>query len=99
MGTFCHDIEHREISDEEGQKLASEWRIPFYECSSETGLNVDEMFMKAASLAFKYSRYDELKVTIDENNLEELKLLCTGKGFGLSHGSFNSCSEVFDDLF
>ena len=41
----------REVSTEEGQKLADEWGVPFIECSAFNGVNVNEMWREAAKLA------------------------------------------------
>ena len=37
------DLE-REVSTEEGQKLAEELGVPFIETSAKSGLNIDEIF-------------------------------------------------------
>ena len=42
---FTCDIDNeREVSTAEGQNLAKEWSIPFFEASAKTRINVDEVF-------------------------------------------------------
>lgn len=41
----------RQVSEEEGKKLAGEFNVPYLETSAKTGQNVDEAFRKLAMLA------------------------------------------------
>lgn len=37
-------VEERKVSTKQGELLAEEYEIPFYECSSKTGNGVDDIF-------------------------------------------------------
>ena len=45
------DVEDkRQVTEEEGNKLASELGVPFFETSAKVGTNVKTMFQRVASL-------------------------------------------------
>jgi Ras-related protein Rab-8A len=44
VGNKCDMLDDKVVSTEEGQKLASEFGIPFWECSAKTDINVDSSF-------------------------------------------------------
>ena len=45
----------RQVSEEEGQRVADIFKIPFYEVSAKKNINVDEVFFEAAMQAMKSS--------------------------------------------
>ena len=52
------DLEaERQVSREDGEKLAREWGCPFYEASAKTGHNVEEVFMDVAHQIYQSSEY------------------------------------------
>jgi len=44
VGSMRDLAEQRQVSYQEGQTLADSWGVPYLECSSKTGLNVNEVF-------------------------------------------------------
>ena len=47
VGNNCHiSDEEREVSIEEGQGKADEFKIPFFETSCKDGININEVFEK-----------------------------------------------------
>ncbi len=40
--------DQRQVTTEEGAAMAEEFKIPFFEASAQSGLNVDEMFTSVA---------------------------------------------------
>lgn len=49
VGNKCDMLDDKVISTEEGQKLAQEFGIPFWECSAKTDINVDASFQGLAA--------------------------------------------------
>ena len=45
IGNKCDEEEKREVTYEEGEKMASKYGMPFLETSAKTGRNVDRAFM------------------------------------------------------
>jgi Ras-related protein Rab-8A len=48
VGNKCDMLDEKVVSTEEGQKLAKEFGIDFWECSAKNDINVDESFMGIA---------------------------------------------------
>ena len=44
IGNKIDKIEERKVSTEQGEKLAQEFNLPFFEASAKSGENVDEIF-------------------------------------------------------
>lgn len=44
MGNKCDLVEEREVTTEEGKKLATSWHAQYLECSAKTGKNVEVLF-------------------------------------------------------
>lgn len=49
IGSKCDCAEKRVISSEQGQQLADELGIPFFEVSAKDNINIDEAFYKLVS--------------------------------------------------
>ena len=80
--------EKREVSKEEGQELANQYGIDFFETSAKTGQNVEELFYNSAEYI--------------ENKIEEGYYDLENEGCGIKEG-FNQQkmkqihSEIDDD--
>ena len=62
-GNKCDLEDERYVTTEEGQKLANEWNVPFYETSAKNMINVDEIFAEAVRLIRKkYTRTPEPEI-------------------------------------
>ena len=70
IGNKIDKIEERKVSTEQGEKLAQEFNLPFFEASAKSGENVDEIF-KAL-----YKKISEVYIDIQKENGEKLT---TGK--------------------
>ncbi len=46
VGNKCHLTDQRVITTEEGEDLARKFGCPFFEASSKTGVNVDQIFLE-----------------------------------------------------
>ena len=58
-GNKCDlDESEREVQKEEGQKLAEEWGVPFFETSAKTKINDHEVFYE---IVREVRKYDEAK--------------------------------------
>ena len=66
IGNKIDKAEDRQISTEQGQKLAEEYNLPFFETSAKSGENVDEIF-KAL-----YQKISEVYVDIQKEKGEKL---------------------------
>ena len=59
-GNKCDlDESEREVQKEEGQKLAEEWGVPFFETSAKTKINDHEVFYE---IVREVRKYDEAKI-------------------------------------
>eukprot|EP00301_Raphidiophrys_heterophryoidea_P013653 c21123_g1_i1.p1 GENE.c21123_g1_i1~~c21123_g1_i1.p1 ORF type:complete len:236 (-),score=60.07 c21123_g1_i1:300-926(-) len=56
IGNKCDLIDQRVISTEQGQRLANEYKIPFFETSAKTSENVEEAFTSVARDIMKQLR-------------------------------------------
>jgi Ras-related protein Rab-8A len=45
VGNKCDMLDEKVVSTEEGEKLAKEFGIPFWECSAKNNINVEESFI------------------------------------------------------
>ena len=66
IGNKIDKKEERKITTEQGQKLASEYNLPFFEASAKSGENVDEIF-KAL-----YKKISEVYVDIQQEGGRKL---------------------------
>jgi len=67
IGNKIDKNDERVISTEQGEKLAKEYDLPFFEASAKSGENVDEIF-KAL-----YKRISEVYIDIQKEKGEKLK--------------------------
>ena len=44
VGNKVDDEEHRVVQTEEGEKIANEFKLMFFECSAKSGINIDTTF-------------------------------------------------------
>ena len=44
VGNKVDDEEHRVVKTEEGEKIANEFKLMFFECSAKSGINIDTTF-------------------------------------------------------
>jgi Ras-related protein Rab-8A len=49
VGNKCDRLDEKVVSTAEGQKLAAEFQMPFWECSAKTDINVDPAFQGLAA--------------------------------------------------
>ncbi|CAI6358686.1 unnamed protein product [Macrosiphum euphorbiae] len=66
IGSKCDDKSNRAISIEEGQKIAEQFRIPFFEVSSKTNVNIEKLF---------YTMISKIYTSEQTKNEDLLKLL------------------------
>ena len=59
VGSKCDLEEDREVPKTEGETLTELLRIPFFETSSKTGLNVEEAFFEVVRKIKKYKEDDD----------------------------------------
>mmetsp|Transcript_25164 Transcript_25164/g.45547 ORF Transcript_25164/g.45547 Transcript_25164/m.45547 type:complete len:201 (-) Transcript_25164:493-1095(-) len=48
VGNKCDMLDEKVVSTEEGQKLAAEFGIPFFECSAKNNIHVEDTFLGLA---------------------------------------------------
>ncbi|KAG7914363.1 hypothetical protein KL925_004594 [Ogataea polymorpha] len=70
VGNKCDDTESRQVSEKQGELLAEELNVPFMEASAKSGLNVNEVFYKLASLILEKNG-DDLAVPTDKLNVNQ----------------------------
>ncbi|KAH3666939.1 hypothetical protein OGAPHI_003389 [Ogataea philodendri] len=70
VGNKCEDSESRQVSEKQGELLAEELGLPFMEASAKSGLNVNEVFYKLASLILEKNG-DDLAAPADKLNVNQ----------------------------
>ncbi|KAG7806815.1 hypothetical protein KL921_004609 [Ogataea angusta] len=70
VGNKCDDTESRQVSEKQGELLAEELSVPFMEASAKSGLNVNEVFYKLASLILEKNG-DDLAAPADKLNVNQ----------------------------
>ena len=69
VGNKIDDEENREVSKEQGEKLAKKYGFIFSECSVKDGINIDDIFYKLAeNIYYNFKNNEKL-----EENLKILK--------------------------
>ena len=66
LGNKCDIEDKRQISKQEGEDLASEYKVKFMETSAKANINVEEAFMSIAK-AIK-TKMDSKVVAVPTNN-------------------------------
>ena len=61
VGNKIDDEESRKVSTEEGEKMAKEYGLDFYETSAKTGVNIDSTFKEMAEKIFETYTKEEKK--------------------------------------
>ena len=61
VGNKIDDEESRKVSTEEGEKMAKEYGLDFYETSAKTGINIDSTFKEMAEKIFETYTKEEKK--------------------------------------
>eukprot|EP01115_Flamella_aegyptia_P007507 TRINITY_DN3116_c0_g2_i1.p1 TRINITY_DN3116_c0_g2~~TRINITY_DN3116_c0_g2_i1.p1 ORF type:complete len:196 (-),score=26.62 TRINITY_DN3116_c0_g2_i1:82-669(-) len=60
IGNKCDLAKSRKVKKAEGEKLAEEYNVPFYECSAKAKINIDQAFEECVRLVIKASENGEL---------------------------------------
>ena len=68
---FDMATKHRQVSEEEGWRIAEQFDIPFYEISAKKNINVDEVFFEVSMQAMKNS---DILAQDDLNENDKVKL-------------------------
>ena len=69
--------EERKVSKEEGEKMAADYGLKFYECSAKTGENVEEAFKDIVTKTVEnFSKIDEKEATKLKNKKGKKKGCC-----------------------
>ncbi len=70
VGNKCDLTNARQVSIEEGQNLANEYNIKFFEVSAKEGTNVDELF---SYIVYEIYQENKSKIKDDDKNVLTLK--------------------------
>ena len=76
VGNKIDDEENRKVTKEEGEAMAKECKVPYYDCSAKTGENMDEIFNDIVKkIVENYSNLDEHVTTLNQQK-EKKKNCC-----------------------
>ena len=70
VGNKCDMDSKRQVSFEEGERLAARYNVPFYETSAKKNLNIDEVFYEVALQALRRSN----DIDKEKNEYTQVKL-------------------------
>ena len=77
VGTKC-DILDREVTEEEGKKLADELGVKYFETSAKTGYNVNEAYnFLIKNIIDNYKNYESKKIELRRGNKIDKKKRCS----------------------
>jgi len=80
IGNKCDMNDQRAVSAEEGQALAEEYNIPFFECSAKQDIGVEKAFLTLATAAKNRLMADGTRAGGDRAKLTQQKPSDAGKG-------------------
>ena len=76
VGNKIDDEENRKVTKEEGEAMAKECKVPYYDCSAKTGENMDEIFNDIVKkIVENYTNLDEHATTLNQQK-EKKKNCC-----------------------
>ena len=61
VGNKIDNVEGRKVTTEEGQKMADECQLSFFECSAKSGENIDHTFNELVKKTVEYYKKDDGK--------------------------------------
>ena len=67
VGNKVDKEESREVTKEEGEKLAKEFNLPFFECSSKENININEVFDVLAKKIIENFEIEEQNIQLKKN--------------------------------
>ena len=71
-GNKCDNEKERKISKEEGENLAKNYGIPFFECSAKNNININEMFETMAQKIYtKVGNRQSSSVKLTPNSIKK----------------------------
>ena len=68
VGNKCDLSDQRQVTKEQGIKLAKEWNVPFFETSAKTNINCQESYYQVVREIFKFERKEEEKLNPNKKN-------------------------------
>merc|ERR1712228_274436 len=80
IGNKCDMVNDREVTLERAKNLASEYDVPFFECSAKNSINVNQAFMRIARDIIKKKESDPNETGKNEKNNDNIKLHKRKKG-------------------